>query len=94
MVRTLFPTPSTLSSVGRVKIAKHSKTGQYAAIKIVPEHALLFTSRMSVSEAGAKHDKAVLGIGREIVIMKLIDHPNVMSLYDVWETAKELYVAL
>ncbi|WVR05278.1 hypothetical protein IAU60_002290 [Kwoniella sp. DSM 27419] len=79
---------------GRVKIAKHSKTGQYAAIKIVPKHALLMTSRMSMSEAGAKHDKAVLGIEREIVIMKLIDHPNVMSLYDVWETAKELYLVL
>ena len=76
--------------LGRVKIAKHSKTGQYAAIKIVPKHSLLFSSRMSVSEAGTKHDKAVLGIEREIVIMKLIDHPNVMSLYDVWETAKEL----
>lgn len=75
---------------GRVKIAKHSKTGQYAAIKIVPKHSLLFSSRMSITEAGAKHDKAVLGIEREIVIMKLIDHPNVMSLYDVWETAKEL----
>jgi hypothetical protein len=45
-----------------VKIAKHSKTGQYAAIKIVPKHSLLFSSRMSVAEAGAKHDKAVLGI--------------------------------
>ncbi|WWC90046.1 uncharacterized protein L201_004977 [Kwoniella dendrophila CBS 6074] len=79
---------------GRVKIAKHSKTGQYAAIKIVPKHALLMTSRMSMADAGAKHDKAVLGIEREIVIMKLIDHPNVMSLYDVWETAKELYLVL
>ncbi|WWD10158.1 hypothetical protein V865_008292 [Kwoniella europaea PYCC6329] len=79
---------------GRVKIAKHSKTGQYAAIKIVPKHALMMTSRMSMSDAGAKHDKAVLGIEREIVIMKLIDHPNVMSLYDVWETAKELYLVL
>ncbi|WRT67120.1 uncharacterized protein IL334_004086 [Kwoniella shivajii] len=79
---------------GRVKIAKHSKTGQYAAIKIVPKHAFLMNSRMSMSDAGAKHDKAVLGIEREIVIMKLIDHPNVMSLYDVWETAKELYLVL
>lgn len=43
-----------------------------------------------MADAGAKHDKAVLGIEREIVIMKLIDHPNVMSLYDVWETSKEL----
>lgn len=73
-----------------MKIAKHSRTGQYAAIKIIPKHALMMTSRMSMADAGAKHDKAVLGIEREIVIMKLIDHPNVMSLYDVWETSKEL----
>lgn len=40
-------------SSGRVKIAKHSHTGQYAAVKIVPKHALI-TSRMSINEAGAK----------------------------------------
>jgi hypothetical protein len=35
----------------------------------------------------------LLGIEREIVIMKLIEHPNVLRLMDVWETEKELYVA-
>ena len=25
--------------------------------------------------------------------MKLIEHPNVMRLYDVWETGSDLYVA-
>lgn len=40
-------------SSGRVKIAKHSHTGQYAAVKIVPKHALM-SSRMSINEAGAK----------------------------------------
>lgn len=76
-------------SSGRVRIAKHSLTGQYAAVKIVPKHMLL-SSRMNVNEAGAKADKMLLGIEREIVIMKLIEHPNVMSLYDVWETGSEL----
>lgn len=76
-------------SSGRVKIAKHSVTGKYAAVKIVPKHMLL-SSRMSVNEAGAKADKMLLGIEREIVIMKLIEHPNVMSLYDVWETGRDL----
>jgi serine/threonine-protein kinase HSL1 (negative regulator of Swe1 kinase) len=47
---------------------------------------------MSISEAGAKADKVLLGIEREIIIMKLIDHPNVMNLYDVWETNGELSV--
>ena len=36
----------------------------------------------------------LLGIEREIVIMKLIEHPNVLRLYDVWETGSELYVSL
>ena len=49
---------------------------------------------MSMSEAGARADKVMLGIEREIVIMKLIDHPNVLNLYDVWETSSELYVIL
>ena len=40
-------------SSGRVKIAKHVQTGQYAAVKIVPKNALI-SSRMSISEAGAK----------------------------------------
>lgn len=78
-------------SLGRVKIAKHAITQKYAAIKIVPK-GLILSSRMSMSEAGAKADKILLGIEREIVIMKLIDHPNVLNLYDVWETSTELYV--
>lgn len=49
-------------------------------------------SRTSIADAAGKHDKAIMGIEREIVIMKLIDHPNIMSLFDVWETSKELYV--
>lgn len=36
----------------------------------------------------------MLGIEREIVIMKLIEHPNVLRLMDVWETTSELYVLL
>ncbi len=36
----------------------------------------------------------MLGIRREVVIMKLIDHPNIMSLYDVFEGDNELYLLL
>ncbi|CCE64160.1 hypothetical protein TPHA_0G03200 [Tetrapisispora phaffii CBS 4417] len=34
------------------------------------------------------------GIEREIVIMKLVSHPNVMALYEVWENKNELYLVL
>ncbi|GAA5855207.1 hypothetical protein JCM8547_008984 [Rhodosporidiobolus lusitaniae] len=70
---------------GRVKLAKHKTTGQYAAVKIVPK------PRRSNQE---KADKMLLGIEREIVIMKLIEHPNVLRLMDVWETGSELYLIM
>jgi serine/threonine protein kinase len=38
----------------------------------------------------AKHQKALQGIHREIVIMKLINHPCIMALYDLQETENEL----
>lgn len=54
----------------------------------------MFTSSLNRHRAdelaGLQQDKALLGIEREIVIMKLIEHPNVMRLYDVWETQSEL----
>lgn len=53
---------------------------------------LIISSRLSMNEAAGRAEKLLLGIEREIVIMKLIDHPNVLSLYDVWETDQDLYV--
>ncbi|CAR29215.1 ZYRO0G03366p [Zygosaccharomyces rouxii] len=34
------------------------------------------------------------GIEREIVIMKLISHSNILGLYEVWENKSELYLVL
>lgn len=47
-------------------------------------------SRMSIREIDVKQDKMKLGIEREIIIMKLIEHPNLLGLWDVYETSREL----
>ncbi|TFY67557.1 hypothetical protein EVG20_g3901 [Dentipellis fragilis] len=78
---------------GRVRIARHAKTGQYAAVKIVSKVALV-NSRMTMQGLDEQAERILLGIEREIVIMKLIEHPNIMRLYDVWETSTELYLIL
>ncbi|KAI9064074.1 Pkinase-domain-containing protein [Trametes sanguinea] len=80
-------------SSGRVRLARHTKTGQYAAVKIVSKNALL-NSRTSLYSLGEEAERILHSIEREIVIMKLIDHPNIMRLYDVWETSTELYLIL
>lgn len=79
--------------IGRVRIARHSKTGQYAAVKIVSKNTIM-SSRMSLRSLGDDAERILHSIEREIVIMKLIDHPNIMRLYDVWETSSELFLIL
>ena len=49
---------------------------------------------MSLNSLAEDHERILQGIEREIVIMKLIEHPSIMRLYDVWETSTELYLIL
>lgn len=77
-------------STGRVRLAKHCQTGQLAAIKIIPKVVAQGSHGMTrVDENGLPY-----GIEREIIIMKLISHPNIMALYDVWENNNDLYLVL
>ena len=94
-MRLVHPHPRLIlrPQLGRVRLARHAKTGQYAAVKIVSKTALL-NSRMSLHSLGDEADRILHSIEREIVIMKLIEHPNIMRLYDVWETSTELYLIL
>jgi serine/threonine protein kinase len=78
---------------GRVKIAKHRRTGQLAAVKILPLEPSL-SSRASLRTRDAKSEKFRLGIDREIITMKLMRHPNIMRIYDVYEGERELYLVL
>ncbi|KAF9417894.1 hypothetical protein BGZ76_004470, partial [Entomortierella beljakovae] len=65
-----------------VKLARHRKTNEQVAIKII--------SKASLVNRAAVHR----GIEREIAIMKLINHPHVIRLYDVYETDKELFLVM
>ncbi|KAH3661538.1 hypothetical protein OGAPHI_006386 [Ogataea philodendri] len=82
-------------STGRVRLAKHCVTGQLSAVKIVPK-AAPGTVPSYKKGRGPKIDPNGLpyGIEREIIIMKLISHSNIMALYDVWENENELYLVL
>ncbi|KAJ7211327.1 kinase-like domain-containing protein, partial [Mycena pura] len=78
---------------GRVKIAKHRITGQLAAVKILPL-APLVDSRASLVIQQAETEKQRLGIDREITMMKLMNHPNIIRIYDVYEGANDLFLVL
>jgi len=82
-------------SSGRVRKARHAITGKDAAIKIVSKKSaemLRSTSLAVMDTMVRKEGKRMIpfGIEREVVIMKLIEHPNIISLLDVWENRGEL----
>lgn len=90
-------------ATGRVRLAQHRDSGQTAAVKIVSKKSAALVQ--SASMARMDHDDTAamiatgprtmpFGIEREVVIMKLIEHPNIINLYDIWENRGELYLVL
>ncbi|CRK93040.1 CLUMA_CG006585, isoform A, partial [Clunio marinus] len=63
-----------------VKLGVHCVLGKKVAIKII--------NREKLSES------VLIKVEREIAIMKLIDHPHVLGLSDVYENKKYLYLVL
>lgn len=64
----------------RVKLAKHLLTGRDVAIKIIDKTQLNPTSLQKVY--------------REVRLMRLLDHPHIVKLYEVIETDRFLYLVI
>jgi len=64
-----------------VKLGQHTLTGEKVAIKILEKDKI-------------NDQKDVERITREIKILKKVRHPNVIQLYEIIETEKELYMIM
>ncbi|KOH01310.1 protein kinase GIN4 [Saccharomyces eubayanus] len=84
-----------LGSTGKVQLARNKSTGQEAAVKVISKAVFNSGNVSGTSIVGSTTPDALpYGIEREIIIMKLLNHPNVLRLYDVWETNTDLYLVL
>ncbi|XP_062588997.1 MAP/microtubule affinity-regulating kinase 3-like isoform X3 [Saccostrea cucullata] len=64
----------------KVKLAKHVPTGREVAIKIIDKTQL--------------NPSSLNKLFREVRIMKNLDHPNIVKLFEVIETEKTLYLVM
>ena len=67
-------------TTGKVKLGYHKETGDQVAIKII--------SKSSFDEKPNLQQK----VRREIALMKIVNHPNILSLVDVFESSRHLYI--
>ena len=64
-------------SFGTVYICTHIKTGSQRAVKVLP--------KSRVPEENAK-------IKQELEILRELDHPNIVKLYEYFEDGKRFYI--
>jgi 5'-AMP-activated protein kinase catalytic alpha subunit len=60
---------------GKVKLGTHNVTGEKVAVKILEKHKIV-------------EDVDVERVAREIKILKLARHPNIIQLYEIIETPR------
>mmetsp|Transcript_48395 Transcript_48395/g.96852 ORF Transcript_48395/g.96852 Transcript_48395/m.96852 type:complete len:402 (-) Transcript_48395:16-1221(-) len=71
-----------VGATGKVKLAKHSKTGEKVGVKIIRKD--LFYDKPSLR----------IKVQREISVMKLMYHPHVIKIFDVLEDSKYLFLII
>ncbi|KAL2133332.1 hypothetical protein VTI74DRAFT_2527 [Chaetomium olivicolor] len=91
-------------SSARVRLARHRVSHQLVAIKIVAKSTAHMTQagslanldRVDYRKPAAPADGGLrrmpLAIEREVAILKLIRHPNIIELLDIWENRAEIYM--
>jgi BR serine/threonine kinase len=69
-------------TTGKVKLARNRETGESVAIKVISKST--FTHKPGLQ----------LKVRREIGLMKVVSHPNILRLIDVLESPGHMYIVL
>jgi serine/threonine-protein kinase HSL1 (negative regulator of Swe1 kinase) len=88
----------------KVRLVKHACTGDVAVAKIIEKSTAdrvrarslaNLTKSLEAPETKETYSRALpVALEREIVIMRLLRHPNIVRLYDVWENKNDIYLIM
>eukprot|EP01136_Pigoraptor_vietnamica_P010156 Opistho-1_new@47449 len=70
----------------KVKVAVHRVTGEKVAVKIISKARLKSKSKGSSSGSYLSH------LSKDVRLLQLLEHPNIIRLYQVIETDDEFYI--
>jgi serine/threonine protein kinase len=87
---------SNYTQITDYHIGKHLGSGAYASVKMATHKASGMVLAIKVYEKSKlnEHAQRKLSVKREINALKKLQHENVMRLYDVIDSPKQLYIVL
>lgn len=90
----IVPKRNNLHSKNDASSISNSSSNSYTSTSSNTSTILNTTVNTNTNASHSNVATNPYGIEREIVIMKLISHANVLGLYEVWENKSELYLVL
>ena len=76
-----------IGASGSVRLVRHIETNELGAVKIMSKQR---TDQVVGDDIVRPKEKWTNSMEREVIIMKMVRHPNVVRMYDVWEGRHEL----
>eukprot|EP01137_Pigoraptor_chileana_P023842 Opistho-2@90824 len=70
----------------KVKVAVHRVTGEKVAVKIISK------ARLKSKKSGAVSGSYLSHLSKDVRLLQLLEHPNIIRLYQVIETDEEFYI--
>ncbi|KAL0232355.1 hypothetical protein PCE1_002696 [Barthelona sp. PCE] len=74
-------------SFGKIRLAEHRETGEFYAVKEIDKKRLQ-------KKQGFGRVNLIDSVYQEIAVMKKIKHPNIVELFEVFETSDKIFMIL
>jgi MAP/microtubule affinity-regulating kinase len=80
--------------IGRYKLLKTIGKGNFAKVKLARNIPTGIDVAIKIIDKTALNTSSLQKLFREVRIMKQLDHPNIVKLYQVMETEQTLYLVM
>lgn len=80
--------------LGRYKLIKTIGKGNFAKVKLAKHIATLKEVAIKIIDKTVLNPSSLKKLFREVTIMKMLDHPNIVKLYEVIDSQRTLYLVM
>lgn len=86
--------PNSDNFLGRYRLLKTIGKGNFAKVKLAKHIPTMKEVAIKIIDKTALNPSSLKKLFREVTIMKMLDHPNIVKLYEVIDSQRTLYLVM